>query len=635
MSDLGVSPVSTFPQYYSMTAYQNNQQSESDPTLNINPFVEPAENYNPPLSDLEGGAAGAFSFTPAACDCYGTNLMGDYVEEDASDDNYDYWPDAEVEPDEATVEDHYEDAPTEEAVDADGDSYPDEVEAEVETEVEADYFEDWTEEETGPSVCDNWPESVTITSPADGTIRVPYYTDSALNISYTFPNDPDEATAGDVVTCEVVIDGLATRGGLLADTAGILNFTPATPAEYFACATDYYARVRCFDSCTTESHEVVSAPVRFTTGPTVEWTRTYNGGGSGIDKGYGIALGPSGNIYVIGATQAGTERWQINTWLRGYDNNGNALWTQSFDYPVVDRDDYGFDVVTDDTENVYGIGNVNIGRNPMFGEDRDVWIGGYQSDGTPIFTTFYDTPGSIMFDYDKGYGIAVDNLTGDILGMGGASLSDTEQSVFWLGRYFNSGAENWALTDTGIGSGNDIAIDNSGRMYTIGNVRAAGGDSDIWIRAHNSDGSQIWTQYYNDPANGDDFGEGITTDSSGNIYVTGVEYSGSGIYQPWTAMYNNTGRFVWDQAVGRNGIATDDLGNVYVTGGSPSWSPATTSNTTRIDPVDGEIVCEILEDPAISPAGIVVDNAGNVYLAGSESVPGEENNIWVRKYSGF
>ncbi|MFA4905870.1 MAG: SBBP repeat-containing protein [Candidatus Margulisiibacteriota bacterium] len=620
MSDLGVCSVSTYPQYYNVAAYQNHQ-------LNINP-VQPAENYNPPPSDLEGGAAGALAFTSAACDCYGTNLQGDYTEEDASD-NYDYWPDAEVAPDESTVEDHYEDSPIEEMIDADGDSYPDEIADETPSEVEGVEGEDGVEEETGPSACDNWPEEVTITSPTDGTIRVPYYTDSALNISYNFPNDPDEATAGDVVTCEVHIDDnpsctspLATRGGLLEDTGGVLTFTPENPLEYFACASDYWARVHCFDSCATEPHEVISAPVRFTTGPTVEWTRTYNGAINGYDVGSGVGVDSSGNVFVVGTTETSAS---TDIWIRGYDSAGNTLWTNTIDGPT-NGSDSGNDISIDNLGFIYPIGSVSNFYVPM-GGNTDVWIGKYDaSDGSQRWQRICDTPGLITFDFDAGYGIAIDNTTGNIWAAGYGSNSGMGLDSLWRGSYVGTGGVRFEQTEAGIDWGMDVAMGNSGNAFIVSSLNVPGEEFNILTEEYDSSGTSIWSETYNGTANATDHGYGISIDNDGNVFITGDEGLVSGVYQPITGMYEGgTRSMVWTQVSRGRGITINNSDNLFVAG----------DNTERLDAINGDILCSIPESASVRTDAIAADDFGNVYLSGDENVPGEDRNIWVRKYSGF
>jgi len=75
-----------------------------------------------------------------------------------------------------------------------------------------------------------------------------------------------------------------------------------------------------------------------------------------------------------------------------------------------------------------------------------------------------------------------------------------------------------------------------------------------------------------------DYGNGVTTDSSGNIYVTGKTGGGldgntsSGGYDIFLVKYNSSGTKQWTKQLGTsssdsgNGVTTDSSGNIYVTG---------------------------------------------------------------------
>ena len=83
-----------------------------------------------------------------------------------------------------------------------------------------------------------------------------------------------------------------------------------------------------------------------------------------------------------------------------------------------------------------------------------------------------------------------------------------------------------------------------------------------------------------------DWGNSITTDASGNVYITGF-YSNTADFDPgvdtanlisaggydiFVAKYDNNGNYLWAKSIGStsddygNGIATDDSGNVFITG---------------------------------------------------------------------
>ena len=127
-----------------------------------------------------------------------------------------------------------------------------------------------------------------------------------------------------------------------------------------------------------------------------------------------------------------------------------------------------------------------------------------------------------------------------------------------------------------------VSTDSSGNIYVTGYTGGGldgnthSGESDIFLLKYNSSGTKQWTKQLG--TSGDDRGYGVSTDSSGNIYVTGYTKGGfdgntnSNKSDIFLVKYNSSGTKQWTKQLGTdhvdyaNGVTTDSSGNIYVTG---------------------------------------------------------------------
>lgn len=104
----------------------------------------------------------------------------------------------------------------------------------------------------------------------------------------------------------------------------------------------------------------------------VIWTETVGGSADSQDRGTDVAIGPNGELYVVG--------WLINTvssvdiFIRRYDPaDGSILWT---DMPDFSNSDAANAVVVDAVGNLYVAGEIS-----ETGEGINVWLRKYDPDG--------------------------------------------------------------------------------------------------------------------------------------------------------------------------------------------------------------------------------------------------------------
>ena len=116
-----------------------------------------------------------------------------------------------------------------------------------------------------------------------------------------------------------------------------------------------------------------------------------------------------------------------------------------------------------------------------------------------------------------------------------------------------SGTKQWTkqLGTSSDDRGNSVTTDSSGNIFVTGSTRGGldgnihSGNDDIFLVKYNSSGTKQWTKQLGTSSG--DYGNDVTTDSSGNIYVTGYTNGGldgntnSGSYDIFIVKYNSSG----------------------------------------------------------------------------------------------
>jgi hypothetical protein len=266
--------------------------------------------------------------------------------------------------------------------------------------------------------------------------------------------------------------------------------------------------------------------------------------------------------------------------------------------------EYGNDITTDDSGNVYVAGQFEY--TTLFGNvyinstgQHDIFVAKYNSAG--VLKWIRSAGGT---DGDAGSAIALD-ASGNVYVTGEfektCKFSPTDSLIsggnndIFLAKYDNNGVFQWVKRFGGSGDcrGRAIAVDGSGDVYISGafsgtvnfggqNLSSSGGN-DIFLAKYNSSGTRQWSI----KAGGtkDDRGRDITLDNSGNIYLTAsytqsASFSGTNIsdntgskYSAAIAKYSSSGNLTWVRSIGgccdttrAYGPSTDEFGNVYFTG---------------------------------------------------------------------
>jgi uncharacterized repeat protein (TIGR01451 family) len=291
-------------------------------------------------------------------------------------------------------------------------------------------------------------------------------------------------------------------------------------------------------------------------------------GGSGLDRGDGIAIDNGGNAYVVGRVDSSsidfpTTPGSFATSYRGGDFDGVVLKLNGQGNSLVysaflggEENDSTEGVVVDTGGNAYVIGGTKSVGFPTTGNAYQ----GNRGGDTDAFLTKINAPGSSLLystyvggsGTDRGSGVAIDgNGNAYIAGFTGSGDFPTENA---FQNNFGGGFDAFvAQIDTKLsglsslvlcsylgGTGDDkaygIALDSgANNLFVVGQTSsnnfpvlnpaqpASGGGFDAYIAKISVAGARVYATYLG--GGGDDRGTGIAVNSAGAVYVTGFTSS--------------------------------------------------------------------------------------------------------------
>ena len=421
---------------------------------------------------------------------------------------------------------------------------------------------------------------------------------------------------------------------------------------------------------------------------------------SAITTGYGKSFG---GVAAVVVNPLNSAEGSTDAFVTKYNTSGKVQWMARL---ATNVSDISYGITTDTTENIYVTGQYGASNLVLvaFNADgtagptitnvagADVFIAKYNSSGVAQWATKITSTGT-----DIGYAIATDS-SGNvyIAGQGGSgavvtahnasgtafgtTLANAGGTDAFVVKYNASGVVQWIarIASTGTDIGYAIASDSSGNVYVtgqggsgavvtafssngvaFGTTLANAGGLDAFVAKYNTSGTVQWLARI--ASTGDDIGYGVASDSSGNVYVSGLTGNGVtttaynadgsafattlatiGQRDVFLVKYNSSGVIQWVTRIGSNSsdlaynVIIDPNGDLYIgfTQGSNAIGTAYNSNGTAfgttLPNINSGDACIVKYNSAgfvqwvarvggqggDNPFGMATDSSGNLYVTG-------------------
>ena len=357
--------------------------------------------------------------------------------------------------------------------------------------------------------------------------------------------------------------------------------------------------------------------------PPFEWVRTA--GSARGELCWAAAVDSQTNVYITGyfhgTTVFGTNVLsapQSDLFVAKYDRAGNCLWARAGGSPT---DGVGRALTVDHNGNLIVTGGF---INSLF-SDTNLLVGGGASANYNVFVAKYDTSGTLLWSRqgggasdDSGGGVGTDAannyyVTGyfiDQATFGTNVISRPATKGAFIAKYSSTGGLLWVRQTQGSDAddGAVIAVDTVGNSYLTGSFSGTnilfGGirvtnhntKSDIFVVKYDAGGKPIWAAgaggsgagaYIPAAPAGEDAGQAIAVDPSGNVFVAGVfsataqfgsntltaSLTNGNAQNVFLAKYDANGNVIWARQstnalfpTGVGGLATDSSGDAYLAG---------------------------------------------------------------------
>lgn len=310
------------------------------------------------------------------------------------------------------------------------------------------------------------------------------------------------------------------------------------------------------------------------------WTRQL--GTTNYDENFSMAVDASGNAFITGRTRGaldGTNQGDYDTYLSKFDTSGTPLWTRQLGSNSYD---YSYAVALDPTGNPLITGATG---GPLCGPHRggswDVFLIKYDTSGTVLWKNQLGTGGM-----DGGNSLAVDT-SGNVFisGYTGGPLAPPQHGYVdaFLAKYSATGAL-LSTKQFGTNTYNEafaVAVDGTGNTFIAGRsldtwVAEHSGKSNAFLSKIDASGALAWTKELGATASCDE-GLCLAVDALGNVFMSG--YTDGSLGGPnlgnadvFLTKFDTTGTPLWSEQLGTRGndicssLAVDSAGNLFLGG---------------------------------------------------------------------
>jgi hypothetical protein len=314
--------------------------------------------------------------------------------------------------------------------------------------------------------------------------------------------------------------------------------------------------------------------------PVLEWGTYF--GGNDVDYISDVVTGNSGRIYTTGATNsasniATTGAYQAtygggdayfgnDAFISKFDPAGNCIWSTYYGTAAEDvaksitKDTSGKLYIAGYTFSTSGLASNGAFRSTNAG-GYDAFIAGFDTSGQRLWGTYFGGEGDdggygpVALHCDRFNNIYICGQTNSATGIATVGAYQTalfagigDQDAF-IARFSTAGVLQWG-TYYGGNFGDaayKVTNDSTGNIYLTGITNSTsgiattgqtinGGGNDAFLVKFNAAGNRIWATYLG--GNQDDYGFGLAIDQQNNIYVSGTTVSTTGLVT--TAAYQTT-----------------------------------------------------------------------------------------------